>query len=144
MTGEVDIFPQELYDQILALERRNCYLRGGPEAQARKLFADSRGWVERRCFTVASLIRGHYAAPRYNILDIESSYPRVPGATLFDHNYYFRQGRKPVAIVTHPYSYPTSEHTDWAREHGLQLEILPNSWYYPGVTTAVCVTRRAE
>jgi hypothetical protein len=57
---------------------------------------------------------------------------------LFDHPYFYRVDRKAVAIAAHPYGFNKNACDDFAKRHGLKLEVpdFP-SWWYPNATTLV-------
>lgn len=56
-----------------------------------------------------------------------------------DHPEYFKDGRKPAAIITHTYA-PLEQIRELARAHQLNMQVLAVSWYYPGRATAVVLT----
>lgn len=57
------------------------------------------------------------------------------------HICHFRIGQKPVAIVANVYS-ELSTCQAFAEKYGLQVEQLPESWYWPRNCLAVCYTKK--
>ena len=104
-------------------------------AVARKLFAESRGWTIGKHFTLRMLRAGSPGRTRDDYLG-ESLHPVI------DHAEYFRLPRRPwrpAAILSHTYA-PPAQIVTFAAEHGLAVEFLDASWYYPGATMAVVFT----
>jgi hypothetical protein len=67
----------------------------------------------------------------------------------FDHTEWYRKDRWPVAIVGHNYDGARNDEIDRLLNHfdmALQLYVAPAgtaaSWYYPGGTTLLVITRR--
>ena len=104
-------------------------------AVARKLFAESRGWTIGKHFTLRMLRAGSPGRTRADYYG-ESLHPVI------DHAEYFRLPRRPWrpgAILSHTYA-PPAQILTFAAEHGLAVEFLDASWYFPGATTAVVFT----
>jgi hypothetical protein len=106
-------------------------------AQAEHLAA-ARGWrICKKHFNLEQLIEAS-RNPKWGEPRHDNHYPEI------DHAYYFRMPSSfiPVAILSH--SYTSSEVcTAFARLHGLTVEVLPDSAYYPGHTLAVLYQRAA-
>ena len=103
------------------------------KAVERDAFATARGWRITRSFTVSQLRTGHNVARR-------GDYDWRPRP--IDHPEYFRlDGRPwlPVAIISHEYS-PFADSLALAAREGLNAELLPSSWYFPGHCNAVLYT----
>ena len=104
-------------------------------AVARKTFAVSRGWTIGKHFTLRMLRAGSPGRTRADYYG-ESLHPVI------DHAEYFRLPRRPwrpTAILSHTYA-PPAQIVTFAAEHGLAVEFLDASWYYPGATMAVVFT----
>jgi hypothetical protein len=103
---------------------------------ARDAFARARGWnpCRRRTITLNQLRAGRLIRQTY-----EWHWPEV------DHANGFTVGRgwgaKPAGIVSHSYA-PFAECQAFADCHGLNAELLPESWHLPGWTIAVLFTRK--
>ncbi len=59
---------------------------------------------------------------------------------VLDHCEYFSWNRQPVAILSHTYKAWTRCEA-FAAQHGLTVERLPYSWYFPGRSLAALFTR---
>ena len=104
-------------------------------AVARKTFAVSRGWTIGKHFTLRMLRAGSPGRTRDDYYG-ESLHPVI------DHAEYFRLPRRPwrpVATISHTYA-PPAQILTFAAEHGLAVEFLDASWYYPGATMSVVFT----
>lgn len=68
---------------------------------------------------------------------------RAPGQ---DHASIWNREGKPAALVYHPYNSLDSDQllalTKMCEERGLQFEVSVTSWYFPGRTLMVIVSRR--
>jgi hypothetical protein len=98
--------------------RRRCRMAAASlvslRTAARRAFAEPRGWT---------------VSPTKWAMD----YPEV------DHAEVYNSHRRAVAVVTH--SYATREQiAGYAAEHGLTVEFLPWSWYYPDGCIAAVLT----
>src|SRR4051812_41067755 len=114
---------------------------------ARKRFATANGW---RCskshFTIDALINGKYSGGKS---DREAGYDI--GAMTFDHGEWYRwpktMGGRPAAIMAHNYDGPHGSLGKFVDKlsGALVLHVPPAgkaaSWYYPGSTWPMCVTR---
>lgn len=109
-------------------------------AVARTLFAESRGWiVGKHGFSLRQLLTATHGRSWYDYRG-ESWHPEI------DHPEFYRLPRRPwrpAAILSHSYA-PPAQIVTFAAEHGLAVEFLDASWYYPGATTAVVFTARAK
>lgn len=143
-------------DSLLIRDRIHALVASTPEgetpraraarhAEARRLkeqidaaFADSRGWILAKSpFTLEALKRG--ATTRRDGDWGINEYPEL------DHVEYFREPARPyrpAGVITHAYTTPDAV-IACARSHGLQCEVLPWSWHYPGACVAAVLTRRA-
>jgi hypothetical protein len=117
---------------------------------ARERFAEANGWrYSKSRFTLDALMRGIYSGGKS---DREAGYitgsaPSMP----FDHGEYFRlprsAGSRPVAIMGHNYPGVDNQLRKLVAQIGgyLVLHEPPAgkaaSWYYPGGTLPMCVTR---
>jgi hypothetical protein len=117
---------------------------------ARDRFAQANGWrYAQRGFTLDALIRGtaHGGKSDRRLFDYLHSNP-------FDHRESFRlpksDGGRPVAILAHNYGADGEDGQLLRRlindlEGKLVLHVPPTgeaaSWYYPGATLPMCVTR---
>jgi hypothetical protein len=101
----------------------------------RAAFERARGWKFCKWFSLRQLKVG---SPRRKFGE------RFDGCLEIDHSEYLRFGRRPIAILSH--SYATWETLQaFAEKHGLDVEPLSASWYYPSGTQAVVFTvRRSE
>jgi hypothetical protein len=105
---------------------------------ADKRFAQANGWRVSKAFDLELLISGkqHGGWHSYN-----------PLSTIFDHPNFFRADRRPVAIVAHNYPGAIEQlRAKIAAVEGLILHEpstggMQVSWYYPGGTLPMCITR---
>jgi hypothetical protein len=106
----------------------------------REEFARSRGWIcARTSFSVEQLREGRHG--RFRVEDYGNQYQPI-----VDHAEHYRwpvRPFRPAAIVTHSYA-PADAVVRWAAEHGLEAEVLPWSWYFPGHATAVVLARASN
>lgn len=119
------------------------------EAQraARQAFAELNGWrVSESRFPFSVLAAGRVHAGDRNWLTKHDP-SMLP---LMDHLEFFRDADPPyraAAIVSHPYPKDVRSLADlenWAEGEGLQVErpeLLIASWYWPGNTWCLCLTR---
>jgi hypothetical protein len=106
-------------------------------------FGRSRGWkLSRKMFSLEQLRTGR---PMRGSKDYAGISPR------FDHPYWYRAGRVPVAIACHLYDWDGWHEEEFAAEckrHGLQYSVVTDfpSWWLPGWSQLVVVTamRRAS
>lgn len=96
--------------------------------QASAEFARANGWHTcARPFSPTMLREGRTRPRLYKE-------PRRASGIDFDHSEFMTFGRVPVAIIVHNYrAAPTAD--------GLGVEQLPDSWYWPGGTTAWLIRR---
>jgi hypothetical protein len=124
-------------------------------ALARSTFAEDNNWtVAKAGFSFASLGSGKLRRSWSGPLCFDSYQEAAASclAPLVDHVDHFRQGRRPAAVVAHPYP---SRFAEWQRAleerpaavaaelAALRLEVTPLrclSWYCPHGTVAVLVT----
>jgi hypothetical protein len=96
--------------------------------QAAREFAGANGWqAGARPFSPKMLREGRTRPKLYKE-------PRPASGIDFDHSEFFNFGRIPVAILVHNY-------TTAPKAEGLRIEQLPESWYWPGGTTAWLIRR---
>jgi hypothetical protein len=104
-------------------------------------YAAARGWTRARhaAFSLECLAEGRIRRSRalYS-LTLSRSRP------LLDHLYWFKAGRLPAAIVSHPYRFwegepPIREWAASAAELGLAVTVPDDfpSWWYPGWTVLI-------
>jgi len=107
-------------------------------------YGAERGWTRSKAqFLPSTLAKGamHNGGRRVDAASREMPW------NLMDHVYYWKQGRRPAAIVAHPYGCNTGEKRAeaqaWAARHGLRLTFPTDfpSWRFPGWTTLVEITR---
>jgi len=103
-------------------------------AELRRALARARGWtVARREFCFEELVTGR----RSQRPDWRWRYPEI------DHPDQFRLPVRPyvaAAVLSHSYA-SRDALLEFARSHGLRVELLPWSWYWPGACTAALFTR---
>jgi hypothetical protein len=103
-------------------------------AAQRKEFAQSRGWsIYRRSFNIEQLRIGRITSP----WQCGHDYPVI------DHEEQFVLNRRPVAILSHTYG-TWEQCVEFAQKHGVAVERLPYSWYFPFNAIAALFTRGAE
>lgn len=110
----------------------------GSNADAER-FGVQRGWKLGRFFSWRALAGVKTRTEDY--------VPRTELPPFCDHDWFYRVGRKPAAIVTFPYDFDEEEHVEavaFAEKHGLICEVcidFPN-WY--GHNTTMVVWTRAH
>jgi hypothetical protein len=113
-------------------------------AKGRLQFARANGWRPAKSyFSVREFLTAEQRRSLGCRLD---GYSDCPG---LDHPELFRKDRRPVAIVGHNYGgldgHDTREVVEIATRYGLGLHFAPAgaaaSWYFPGSTTLVVLTR---
>lgn len=111
-------------------------------------YGHRRGWKQSRAeFTFHTLASGKQHSGGWSTYDpcaIEDSSGR-----LFDHASYWKKDRYPAAILLQPYA-KFEDHAyflaQWASRVGLVVQCPPDlpSWWFPGFTTLIEVTRIPE
>lgn len=106
-------------------------------------FGIARGWrLSRASFGLMALKRGAvYSVLQNNADVVEDHMPHE----FFDHPYLYRVDRKAVAVAAHLYNFDKAACDDFAKSHGLRLDVpdFP-SWWYPGATTLVVFIGRVS
>ncbi len=103
----------------------------------REEFARLYGWrVSKRWFALSQLKRGSSARRRDETY--QSLVSALPGSGR--HVEYYRDGRRPAAILVHCYKPSGRLHSTFAKQHGLKAERLAFSWYSPDRCIAVLYT----
>jgi hypothetical protein len=101
---------------------------------ARQRFAANNGWqVAKRGFSIQKLATRKL--PEFVRFGWE------PDMTVLDHVEHFRHGRRPIALVAHPYGEPRDRAERLAAKLGLQVICCAqSSWWYPSISTMVVFT----
>ncbi len=102
-----------------------------------------RGWKQSgRSFHLSTLAKGgmHDGGRWIDRIQDDLTWP------MLDHVYYWKRDRRPVAIVAHPYDCTPerlAEAAEWAAMHRLKVTAPADfpSWWYPGWTTLIEITR---
>jgi hypothetical protein len=94
-----------------------------------------KGWVTiRNCYRWHAFLGSHLAGCDRMLREMRLESEHY--TSLLDHAEHFCRGRRPIAIVGHPYS-GAERALRSAATLGLTAEVLPASWYLPGRTTGV-------
>lgn len=129
-------------DRLYELQRAEC--EKFARARGWRLYKGRQGWI----YTEQLLAGRMFGGGRYGPRDLSDP------DSVIDHRECFvtwrgdgprtpQSCRYPVAILSHTYG-PWEPCVEYARMHGLNVERLPYSWYYPGQCIAVLFTRREQ
>ena len=111
---------------------RLCDLR----RQAREEFAASRGWIAGPRFTTGKLL----GLPGRHVCDVEGTDDAVDHRSCFSRAVAGSRKLRAIAIVSHVYG-STEPCFRFADRYALAIEVLSESWWWPGLATAVLLTR---
>jgi len=126
--------------------------------RAMRVLAHERSRTNAECYRLQGMRRSH-SGDLYRFLKSLAEHPEKirrgrfygvdlepPVRDVFDHIRLYTLGRRPYAVILHPYARLDLEAMQalvkWAEEVGVGMVVDADSEYYPGVTLRIAIYRR--